>query len=298
MKIHAALMTQNEMLDLSANIALLRQYADSITVVDGGSIDGTIPYMRNMTVQDTKIRFFIHPWRDNFPEQRNNYLRRIAEIASDGDWVLAIDPDEFVEPATLTRLRQLAEHVYAKPERYVRVGIRCRSVTLRGPDRVHHGEDDYRKGLFFRWNPGLRYGHDGEGAVHETLAGADPIFFTGHHPEFNDLVYEHRKQENVTWSRGIRNYFIGGGGPNLGSKNHRWVELKSIVGSLGVDSWHRTHSYLIGGNIDQSLKDWIIRYRHEQGWDGSSEQREWFKTYFRLYHPEEEPAELRNEHIP
>lgn len=297
MKTHAALMTCNELLDLSKNVLLLREYVDTITIIDGGSIDGTIPWMRNMTREDARIRFFIHPWKDNFPEQRNNYLRRVAEIAADGDWVLAIDPDEFVEAATLARLKDIAATVSAKAEHFVRVGIQCRSVSLRGPDRVWENLDDYRKGLFFRWHHGLRYDHDGETAVHEVLRGADPVFYTGHHPEFPDLVYTHEKQEAVTWPRGVRNYFIGGGGPNLGSKNHRWVELRALTSTLGILTWQQMNAYLVGGCIDARLKDWIVKYRHETGWDGSSEQREWFKTYFRLFHPEEEPAELRGETI-
>jgi hypothetical protein len=122
------------------------------------------------------------------------------------------------------------------------------------------------------------------------LLGADPTFQS-------TLIYEHRKQENVQWPRGVRNYFCGGGGPNLGSQNHRWVELKQITSNLGIATWHQFHAYLIGGNIDNALKTWIIKYRHENGWDGSSEQREFYKTYFKLYHPEEEPAEYQQEQI-
>lgn len=297
MKIHAAMMTQNELRDLVANVAALRPYVDSVTIVDGGSVDGTIPYMRNLSRQDAGVRFYIHPWRDNFPEQRNHYLRHIAEIATGGDWVLAVDPDEFLQEPALQALRRLAEVVRGKKERFARVGFRCRSVSLRGEDRVWENEDDYRKGLFFRWSPQLTYTHEGQGAVHETLKGADPIYMTGHHPEFPDLFYEHRKQENVTWPRGVRNYFIGGGGPNLGSRNPRWVELRQIAARLGLSTWHQMQAYLLAGNIDGALRDWILRHRHENSWDGSSEQREWYKTYFRMYHPEEEPQELRGEHI-
>jgi hypothetical protein len=32
--------------------------------------------------------------------------------------------------------------------------------------------------------------------------------------------------------------------------------------------------------------------------DGLSEMRECYKTYFRIYHNEEEPAELKGKHIP
>lgn len=290
-------MTQNEHLDLVTNVQTMLPYVDSVTIIDGGSIDGTIPYFRNWSRQDGRIRFFIHPWKDNFPAQRNNYLARVNEIAQDGDWLLCVDPDEVLDDPSFQVLRQIPAVVTAKREKYSRVGFRCRSVSLRGAERVHTNVDNYWKGLYFRWHPGLRYSHDGEGAVHERLDGADPIYMTGHHPEYPPFFYEHRKQENVTWPRGVRNYFCGGGGPNLGSQNHRWVEMKQIAGALGIQTWHQMQAYLLAGNIDGRLKDWIIRYRHERGWDGSSEQREWFKTYFRVYHPEEEPPELRGEVI-
>jgi glycosyltransferase involved in cell wall biosynthesis len=286
MRVHCGLMTQNELVDLITNVSLVLPYVDSVTIIDGGSIDGTVSYMRNWSRIESKIRYFIHPWRDNFPEQRNNYLSRIREIANDGDWVLAFDPDEFIEETWLRELRSVPGIVGNN----MRVGFQCRSVSLRGAQRVWENLDPYWKGLFYRWHNGLRYTHDGEGAVHERLLGADPTYNS-------HLIYEHRKQEHVTWPRGVRNYFCGGGGPNLGSRNHRWIELKTIVGNLGIATWHQFHAYLIAGNIDQSLKDWIIRYRHEQGWDGSSEQREFYKTYFKLYHPEEEPGELQHEVI-
>jgi hypothetical protein len=296
-KIHACLMTQNELADLTENVQLLLAHVDTVTIVDGGSLDGTIPYFRNWTRLEPRLRFFIHPWRDNFPAQRNNYLAHAGEIASLGDWLLAVDPDEFLDEEALRSLRELARIVPAKMERYVRVAFRCRSVSYQGPTRVWSNEDDHWKGLYFRWSPNLRYSHDGEGPVHETLADADPVYSVGHHPEFPSLFYEHRKQENVTWPRGVRNYFCGGGGPNLGRQNHRWVELRALAEALGLATWHQMHAYLLAGNINGGLRDWIVRYRRETGWDGSSEQREWYKTYFRLYHPEEEPADLRGEVI-
>ena len=290
-------MTQNELLDLTSNIAVLLPFVDTVTVVDGGSTDGTIPYLRNWSRQESRIRFFIHPWKDNFPAQRNNYLARVGEIAAADDWIVAVDPDEVLDPPALAELRNLARVVPVKRERFARVGFRCRSVSLRGPARVYQQEDDYWKGLFFRWHPALKYTHHGLGAVHEILSGADPIYMTGKHPEFFTLYYEHRKQENVVWPRGVRNYFCGGGGPNLGSKNHRWVEMRAIASRLGISTWHHMHAYLIAGKIANELKDWIIAHRRETGWDGSSEQREWYKTYFRMYHPEEEPAHLQGESI-
>lgn len=297
MRVHACLMTQNELPDLVANIEHLLPHVDSVNIVDGGSIDGTIIYFRNWAREEPKIRFFIHPWQDNFPAQRNNYLRRVGEIAQQGDWILAIDPDEFLDDNTLASLRDIARVVPAKAERFTCVELWCRSVSYRGAKRVWQNDDDYRKQLFYRWAPTIQYGHNGPTPVHETLRGAGPVYTTGHHPEFPKLRYEHRKQEDVIWPRGVRNYFMSGGGPNLGAHNPRWVELKGIASRLGIQAWPQMQAYLLKGNICQELRAWIIKYRHERGWDGSSEQREWFKAYFRLWHPEEEPAELRGEVI-
>ena len=304
MKIHAALMTQNESWDLIPNLTAVLPHVDSVTVIDGGSTDGAIPYLRNWERVDPKVRMFIHPWRDNFPEQRNNYLRRVGEIATDGDWVLAFDPDEFLAPDALTDLRAIIDQ--ANRLKLRRVCFQCRSVSYRGPERVWENVDSYWKGLLYRWSPNLKYGHTGDGPVHETLNGiGSRDMEMGHTPGTRQYLYEHRKQENVIWPRGVRNYFCGGGGPNMGHKNAEWVELRTwcaanlgIPFELGKAGWATMHAYLIAGNIDPWLKAWILRQRHANGFDGASESREWANTFFRLYHPEEEPPEMRGEHIP
>jgi glycosyltransferase involved in cell wall biosynthesis len=268
-----------------------------VTVIDGGSTDGAIPYLRNWERVNPKIRMFIHPWKDNFPEQRNNYLRRVGEIAADGDWVLAFDPDEFLAPDALTDLRAIIDQ--ANRLKLRRVCFQCRSVSYRGPERVWENVDNYWKGLLYKWSPNLKYGHTGDGPVHETLNGVGSRDMEmGHTPGTRQYLYEHRKQENVIWPRGLRNLFVGGGGPNLGSKNPFWVELRAIASRLGLETWAQFHAYILKGGIDAELKRWFVDHRHDNWGDGSSEHREGFKTVFRLYHPEEEPEETRGEHIP
>lgn len=297
MRIHACVMTQNELTDLEENIRLLLPHVDSVTVVDGGSIDLSIPFMRAWSRAEPKLRYFIHPWADDFPRQRNNYLSRVAEIAQDGDWILTCDPDEFFSEEALTSLRRLAEAVPKKREKYRGVSFRCRSVTLHGRKRIWEHIDDYWKPLFFQWSLSLKYSHHGEGPVHETLHGAAPIYQTGKHPEFSDLLYEHRKQDQVTWIRGCRNFFIGGGGPNLGHKNKSWVSFRAITDRLSLKTWKDFYAYLIAGEINGQLREWMIEHRRESGYDGASEVREVYKTTYRLLHPELEPAEFRNEVI-
>lgn len=333
LRIHAVCMTQNEQLDLVENITRVLPYVSTVTIIDGGSTDGTIPYVRNWARQmaektrqdgwpalpEHRLRLFIHPWKDNFPEQRNNYLRRVAEIAQPGDWILAFDPDELIEEDSLEALGPVA--AWAAERGYGRVGFRCNSVSLRGPEVANVSKDDYYKRLLIRWSPDLYYTHHNDGPVHEHLEGVlgpdlDPGY-AGIGPvdcPFEELVYVHRKQENITHWRGMRNAFCGGGGPNLGHANPFWVELRTwCAANLDIPfepgtraGWASFLSYLIAGNVDPWLKNWMIAHRHdtwkEYDWtidgDGSSEFREFYKTFFRMLHPEEEPEELRGEYIP
>ncbi len=68
-----------------------------------------------------------------------------------------------------------------------------------------------------------------------------------------------------------RNMYIGGGGPNLGSKNKLWLELKGIVKEVygGLLTWHQFEKQMLKGNLDQKIKDWMIKVRLEDGWDGA-----------------------------
>jgi len=92
--------------------------------------------------------------------------------------------------------------------------------------------------------------------------------------------------------------WVGGGGPNLGARNPYWVKLREICSSLGLDNWHDFEKYCLAGNIDQRIKDEFIKYIDLQEIypgmkDGLSEMRECYKTYYKIFHPEEELEELK-----
>ena len=297
MKIHACLMTQNEQKDLVENVTLLLRYVDSVTIVDGGSNDQTIPYMRNWSQKNSKIRFFIHPWQDNFPAQRNNYLARVSEVATDGDWLLCLDPDEFVHEDSLKVLRTCISEAETKGCNMV--GFQCFSQSYKGEVCVWENKDQYWKRFLIKWSPSLKYGAVG-GQVHEFLGGLDQRIWdpSNNINSLTPLFYDHRKQENIIWQRGLRNMWIGGGGPN-GQHDHinDWKKLRDISSRLGHNDWHSFYKYLLKGNIDQELKDWMVEHMNDSWGDGSSEFREAYKTYFRLLHPEEEKDEYRGIHI-
>ena len=279
-------MIQNRLVETKHCLDSNQPYVDHSVIVDGGSIDDSIFYLRNREGVD----MFLHPWKDNFSEQRTNYLIHAREVVGHDDfWCLVSDPDEWFEEETLKNLQALTQQAEANNRNFVM--FKCRSVTLKGEERVYENLDEYWKGLFFKYEPGMKY----RGNPHETL-----VVPSGLRTMRCDFIYEHVKQENVIAHRGLRNMYIGGGGPNLGGTNGLWVELKQIVYNIYGKhlSWHEFEAKLMEGNIDQRLKDWLIKVRLEEGWDGSSEHREAYKTYFRIYHPEEEPQEIRGEYIP
>lgn len=300
-KIHAAAMTQNELKYLVYNVERMLPYVDTVTLVDGGSSDDTIVYFRNWEKRESKIRFFIHPWEDNFPKQRNNYVKRVAEIAKPGDWVLTFDADEVFEINTLENLHAVADHADALGKNMI--GFRCRSVSERGGQRCWENLDEYWKELFIKWDPNFHYTgykcHEGKGGIPHNIMRVN-------------LIYEHVKEENVIWKRGCRNSFVAGGGDNVGESNPIWVKvLKFLQEELGIVSWAEFDKYLTQGNIHPALRKMIIDFRLEgtpegttennwksEPWNGSSEWKEWYKYYFRMLHPEEEPEELRSIHIP
>jgi glycosyltransferase involved in cell wall biosynthesis len=280
------MMTYNRLNEVKHCIDLVEPYVDKIVVVDGGSTDDSIFYLRNREGVD----MFIHPWEDVFSAQRNNYIKRAREVVGhDNFWCLISDPDEWFERDTLAVLYDIQNECERKGLNMAT--IRCRSVTLKGEKRVWENLDDYWKGLFFKYYPTTHY----IGNPHETL-----IQPNGLRPLQISLLYEHVKQENIIWQRGCRNMYIGGGGPNLGIKNVLWLELREIVKSLYGEyiSWNDFEKELMRGNIDSALKKWMFKVRKENGWDGSSEHRETYKYYFRILHPEEEPEEMRKEYIP
>jgi glycosyltransferase involved in cell wall biosynthesis len=275
-------MTQNRLVETRQCVERYLPYVDQVVLVDGGSIDDSIFYFRNWAQKEPKIKFFLHPWKDNFPEQRNNYLKHVP----DNTWALVSDPDEWFEDDLLKNLQTIIAHAEAKKKDMI--GFRCRSVSYQGPVRVWENLDNYWKRLLFKKYPGTHY----EGNPHEHLVNHP------HQMLDTKFIYEHIKQETVIWHRGARNMFTGGGGPNLGTNNKHWIALREHCKTLGIDSWHKFEAYLLKGNIDQGVKNLLYTFKDLNGWDGSSEHREMYKLYFRVYHPEEEPTEYKDQNIP
>ncbi|HRS26044.1 MAG TPA: glycosyltransferase [Methanofastidiosum sp.] len=276
-KLVYCLMTWNRHCEVIQCVQNVRPHVDRVVVVDAGSEDDTIIYLRNRG----DVELYITEWKDNFSELRNKYLEKVDT----GDWVLVSDPDEWFLPATLQALRQLVEK--GEKENIHMFGFQCVSVTLRGDVVVSRNLDTYWKGLLFKKFEDTKYVN----SPHETL-----VYQNGRGYELarTPYLYTHVKQENVIWKRGARNFFIGGGGPNLGERNAIWKPFRELVKQkTGINTWDEFNKYLLRGNIDEEIKKWIMEHaaeglkKGEQNYDGSSEVREVAKLYYLIYHPEE-----------
>jgi len=285
-------MTQNRLAETKACVERYLNYVDEVVVVDGGSVDDSIFYFRNWAQEEPRLHFHVIPWKDKFYEQRTNYLRLADKLAKPGDYLLVSDPDELFEIKLLEHLPKVAD--YLEANNFNVACFQSRSVTAKGGKRVHENLDEYWKHLFYRWEPNMCY----VGNPHETLI--IPSQFRA--VNFN-LVYEHIKQENVTWHRGARNFFVWGVGRNPAtdpdkSKMAVWQNFRKVIIQNNLPAkWHAFDTYLIKGDASPALKEWFIKNRSIEGFEFSSEARELYKLYFRIYHPEEEPTELKGEEL-
>lgn len=283
-------MTMNRLPETRACVEKYLNYVDKVIIVDGGSIDDTIFYFRNWAQEESKITFQVIPWKDKFYEQRTNYLRLADKFAERGDYLLVSDPDELLEDKTLENLRKVASYLERNNKN---VGcFRSHDISLKGPKVVHENIADYWKHLFYKWEPGMYY----VGNPHEAM-----IMPSGFNAVNFDLTYTHTKQENVTWHRGARNFFVWGVGRDHRAEpdKHKmsvWLSMKEVCSAAGApENWHSFDAYFLRGNVDQRLKNWMISHRSVEGFEFASEAREMYKLYFRIYHPEEEPEELKGE---
>jgi glycosyltransferase involved in cell wall biosynthesis len=269
MKLTYCMMTRNRLYDVMRCLERVKPYVDRIVIVDGGSIDDSIFTLRNYQ----GVELYIHPWNDNFSQQRTHYLTHAGENGGT-DWVLVSDPDELYSVEALQNMRKEIENA----GRFNMLSFQSVSVTTKGTDVVHKNEDDFWKPLLFKWNPGIHY----VGNPHEAL-----VLNGGMRVKNLPYQYYHIKQQDVTWHRGARNAFIAGISP-AGVPTKLWKPFRDLVREVsGVDSWTAFDAYLLKGKIDQRIKDALISFKDEKGWDGCSEWNEMYNLYFLAYHPEE-----------
>lgn len=286
LKIAWACITLNRLSELKLVLDRMAGTVDYMIVIDGGSVDDTIHYLRGRN----DVHYRIVPWSDNFSGQRNQYIEEARKFGV--DWLFVSDTDELYSADTAMNLRLIAERF----EEYGLGGmeLRCEEVGLAGDKEVYRkGGDEahsFYKYLGMCITPSLRY----EGNPHEGLVRADAEFKPLGRA-FERFYYEHRKQMGVIAHRGARNFFISGGGMN--ERPAKWREFRSLVyGTMdGCNMWPAFDRAMVNGTLAPLVERWIFDHRYDDERPGDSETREMYLTYFRILHPEKDPCP--NEHI-
>ena len=273
-------------------------YFDHFVVVDGGSTDGSVEWLKEQSQVDL-VEF---KWCDDFPKSRNQYFKRVGEMRDPDEISICCvaDDDEFFSEHLMQNIKVISEQLVKAGNNSLTV--RCRVVTLdREWNRINERLSDFWKPLIFVWEPGIHYEDPGH-VVHETLifpSGQREVKANDFADTDREVIYEHIKKEHIVWVRGLRNFYTCGSGHNLRDEQPLWQPFRELISKhVEFENWPQVEKYFEKGNIAQEIKDWFIEHRlHGLPSNDSqyTEIREGFLTYFVWHHPEELPKELIEE---
>lgn len=99
-RISLCMIARNEEAFLDGCLSRVRPFVDEIILVDTGSTDRTMEIAKSHGA--TVLQ---RPWDEDFSAPRNLAISRAG-----GDWILVLDADEYVEPDSLPRLREIARN--------------------------------------------------------------------------------------------------------------------------------------------------------------------------------------------
>lgn len=167
---------------------------DEMVIVDTGSTDDTVAIAREFTE-----RVSTFTWCDDFSAARNYSL----ELAQ-GDWILVLDADEWIEPRHLQQLRDLItttplDGFFLQQRNYSNNALEPGWKPVSENNAYTNGYSGFRDNpicRLFRNRPGIRF----SGRVHELV---DRCFPTGTFDHL-DIPLHHHEDSDPTKPKASR----------------------------------------------------------------------------------------------
>ena len=172
---------------------------------------------------------------------------------------------------------------------YSSVEFKCHGMEIDKDGKIlmDPGPCEYYRLIFYLYQPGMKYMID----LHQSLVG----YKNGRSIRRQETYY-HLKTNEDMYRNACRNWWIAGVWlPNAteGIRVPEWHELKSIVLKAYPDVrvFGDFNAIMVKGNMDQTVKDYLIKTKDIQDDEQSgrllNELRAYYKYYLEMLHPEE-----------
>ena len=256
-------------------------YVDRFVLIVGREDSEVNDYLATLGHKISKIYY---PWRDNFADSYNQYIKQVA-----GGWMLMLDDDEVPSDELLSSMN---EHVNAsnQGQNFCCVEFCANPIYLADGREHDNGPTNYYRQLLVRWTSNLHYRGGPQTGMHQYLVGHQNGRLVR-----SPQVYYHIKSVSDEHRNAARNFWIASiwhHGTTEGEPCEAWRELKAVVKEEypEVESFMDLDDVFISGSISQKLKDWMVStYNTHRSNPDMNEGRAVTSYYFKHLHPEELP---------
>jgi len=309
------ILTRNHLFNVKLICGKVMEYVDKIIVLDTGSTDGTVEWIRDYASKrgvgyleppDIKganrfknIELFQCEWNNDF-EGAINYL---TSLNNEGDWVLFLEDDEIPSRTLLENLDLIIERCEKENIVVVQLpGIKIQDGIPERPFRYLPMDKgfvikEHLSGPPLKWYtrywlwkkcPELFWQCTGP---HCGLSGVDKHLWAPY-PVFVMKTLQ-SLWESAMWVL----YLTALERPECcGIDPEDAKELVEITKRDGIVDSQQIVSRMKGGSISAEFKSWIIKNKDKRTWIPSTDNierptdiyRAFYELYFKFYHPEEE----------
>lgn len=282
-------------------IARVSPHVDATVIVyDQTMTDEQMAWLENWCDSGEERYKVYCEFKDVMADMNNAYLEKAKEIGA--DWVCASDPDELYSEELAVNLRDVIEQHNEQGYNLLPVHSRDQFENVEWLDELDLLKETpggYRESSF--WKPILIYKvcpdlkYEGVGVeknVHmmlRTSVGWIPRNLP------KELSYVHKKSAFQIWRNAARNFFIGGGGDNVGRINSLWEPLRVICARFKVRDWGDFQEFVKDGRGvgDEKFEKWLKDALQAVPTTWGTETRETAKWFF-TFHPELVTDEIRS----